>query len=96
MQFINSSFSENYYPLLYQPLIDLNNNVLLTPDRKILYLSIPKCGCSSIKFMLRKNYGDTEIEIKKDIHDITNSSLINYERIVEQKSFLKHVCKMRR
>ena len=87
MEFTKSTFIDNYNPLSYQPINDLNRNVLLTPDRKILYLSIPKCGCSSIKFMLRKNFGDSEIQIKKDIHDISSSSLINYKQIVDQKSF---------
>ncbi len=89
MQFRYLRFNDDYNPLLYQPQKNINHNVLSTPDRKIVYLSIPKCACSSIKFMLRKNYGDNEIDIRKDVHNITQSSLINYEKIVEQKSFAR-------
>ena len=60
MTFSNGDLGDSYSPLQYQNLGNLNRNVLMTPDNKIIYLSIPKCGCSTIKFFLRRNYGEDE------------------------------------
>ena len=83
----------NYSPLDYQPISDLNRNILMTPDKKIIYLSIPKCACTSIKYFLRKHYGDDISENKSNIHDITDSKLLNYSKITAQNSFKKILSK---
>lgn len=87
MIFFNSieEFS-NYNPLDFQNINELNRNILMTPDRKIIYLSIPKCACSSIKYFLRKNYGDDISKIKENVHDTTGSKLINYSKITQHNS----------
>ena len=81
MTFSNGDLSDSYSPLQYQRLPDLNRNVLMTPDNKVIYLSIPKCGCSSLKYFLRRNYGEDETKLEniQSIHDMDDSSIINYE-----------------
>lgn len=86
MFFKNSEEFSNYSPRDFQTLNDLNRNILMTPDKKIIYLSIPKCACSSIKYFLRKNYGDDISEIKENVHDISNSKLLNYSKITRENS----------
>lgn len=93
MFFKNSLEFSNYNPCDFQIIKDLNRNILMTPDKKIIYLSIPKCACSSIKYFLRKNYGDDISEIK-DIHEVSNSKLLNYSKITKENS-LKEILSQR-
>ena len=86
MTFSKGDLSVSYSPLQYQNLEDLNRNVLITPDNKIIYLSIPKCGCSTIKFFLRNNYGEDESQILENIHEVGKSNLINYELLTFNSS----------
>ncbi len=81
MTFSNGYLSDSYSPYQYQKLPDLNRNILMTPDNKIIYLSIPKCVCSSLKYFLRRNYVEDETKLKntQNIHNMDSSNIINYE-----------------
>ena len=89
MNFYNNElfYKDNYDPINYQKLNQLNRSVLISPDNKVVYLSIPKCGCTSIKYFLRKYYGDNVQEIKQDVHNNSNSRLIKYTNIINDKTF---------
>ena len=64
--------------LKFQKPRELKRNILLSPDKKILYFSIPKCACSTVKVFLRTLYGQDPDEAWQNPHSIENSSLLNY------------------
>ena len=57
---------------------ELNRNILLTPDKKVLYFSIPKCACSTVKVFLRTLYGQNPREARRDPHSFENLPLLSY------------------
>ena len=82
----------------YQRPDELKRNILISPDKKILYFSIPKCACSTIKLFLRTLYGQNLEEARQNIHSIENTPLLNYShldgdqeltRLINDKSVFK-------
>ena len=77
---------------------ELKRNILLSPDRKVLYFSIPKCACSTIKVFLRTLYGQAPAEARQNPHSDVNNPLLNYSnldgdrelnQLIEDKSVFK-------
>lgn len=62
----------------FQSKAELNRNVVISPDKRVVYLSIPKCACSSVKIFLRTLYGDTLSNAKRSPHDTADSPLLGY------------------
>lgn len=69
------------YPLDNQPFKDLRRNVLITPDKKLIYLSIPKCGCSTVKLFLRLLYGQERSEAISQLHTPISGPLLSIDDI---------------
>jgi len=66
---------------VFQKPDELNRNILLSPDKRILYFSIPKCACSTVKVFLRTLYGQDPAEARKNPHSIENTPLLNYSHL---------------
>lgn len=66
---------------IFQKPDELSRNILLSPDKKILYFSIPKCACSTIKVFLRTLYGQDPTEARKNPHSVDNTPLLNYSHL---------------
>lgn len=77
---------------------ELKRNILLSPDKRILYFSIPKCACSTVKVFLRTLYGQNPAEARQNPHSVENNPLLNYShldgdqelnQLIEDKSVFK-------
>lgn len=78
-------------PLTHQTYNDLLRNVHISPDLKIIYLSVPKCACSSIKIYLRTMYGEDFRSVKSDPHSRQNSVLLKIDDIGGMSEFARLV-----
>lgn len=70
------SFQHGFDAFDYQSFGELHRNIVITPDEKYVYFSIPKCGCSSVKVFLRVLYGQTLAEAQSNPHSIEKSPFI--------------------
>lgn len=52
----------------------LMKNLWISPDKSFIYLSVPKCGCTSVKYFIRSLYED--VSCINNLHDINESTFI--------------------
>jgi len=67
---------ESFNALNFQKFGEIQRNFIITPDKKFIYLSVPKCGCSSVKVFLRVLYGQPLADAQSNPHSTDKSPFI--------------------
>ena len=70
------SLQHGFDAFVHQSFGELKRNIVITPDEKYVYFSIPKCGCSSVKVFLRVLYGQSLPEAQSNPHSTENTPFI--------------------